>query len=242
MAKLDCHIYGIPATGEWHSHPHAHILLPLTSSMDVELDGRNYHITARDLGFVAPGRYHHCSCEKEILMINIPESMILKSDLEILSSRACLPLTGPMLPVVELIKGEVRGNPDSDSVRYLYYYLYEKLVEAGGIKSLHYIREHFGEDISIADLARLENYNSTYFTDWFRKKTGASPAQYIRQVRIEKAKELLTTTQYRLIDIAVQVGYGTGASFTRAFKELEGESPAAYRRRHRDAKAESPSI
>lgn len=233
MAKLDCHIYGIPDKGEWHAHPHAHILLPLTSSMDVELDGESHHITARDLGFVAPGRYHHCFCANEILMINIPESMIRGSDLEILSSRGSLPLTGPLIPVIDLIKAEVRENPDSDSVRYLYYYLYQKLVETGGIKSLHYIREHFGEEISIAALARLENYNLTYFTDWFKKKTGASPTQYIRQVRMEKAKELLTTTQYRLIDIAVQVGYSSGAAFTRAFKELEGITPAAYRESHR---------
>lgn len=232
MAKLDCHVYGIPDTLEGHIHPYAHILLPLTQELAVVLDGVTYHLTAHHLGFVAPGRLHHCQCGSEIIMINIPESMIKASDLETLSSQVCLPLSGELVPLIQLIKAEVHRNPEGDSVRYLYYYLYDKLVEAGSFKSLRYIREHFSEEISIASLAKMENYNISYFTDWFKKQTGASPSSYVRQLRIEKAKELLATTRYRLIDIAVQVGYNTGASFTRAFKELCGISPVEYRKLH----------
>lgn len=232
MAKLDCHVYGIPDTPQGHAHPYAHILLPLTREMTVELDGTSHHITAQHLGFVAPGRYHHCLCDAEIIMINIPESMIKQSDLESLSSQASLPLTGELIPLIELIKAEVGRNPEGDSVRYLYYYLYDKLVEAGSFASLRYIREHFSEEISVAALARMESYNVSYFTDWFKKQVGSSPSSYIRQLRIEKAKELLDTTQYRLIDIAIQVGYGGAAAFTRAFKELCGISPQEYRKRH----------
>lgn len=229
MSKLDCHIYGIPDTAEGHAHPYAHILLPLSGAMEVELDGQLYRFTPQCLSFVAPGRYHHCMSAEKILMMNIPESMLNAGDLAVLSKQICIPLTGQLEPLVELIRSEVQQNPDSSSLRYLYYYLYDKLVEAGGIRSLRYIREHFSEEISIARLAELENYNPSYFTDWFKKQTGIPPSAYIRQVRIEKAKELLATTGYRLVDIALQVGYATGASFTRAFKEMEGISPAAYR-------------
>ncbi len=230
MAKLDCHVLGIPQTREGHRHDHAHILLPLTHSLVVRLDGEEHIITSSHLGFIAPGRFHHCMSQEQVIIINIPASMIKAKDLEVLESQVCLALTGAFVPLTDLIKGEVQRNPDSDSVRYLFYYLYDKLVEQNGIKSLRYIRENFGEKITVSQLAKLENYNLSYFTDWFKKQTGFSPSQYIRQIRIEKAKELLTNTHYRLVDVAAQVGYDSGASFTRAFKEAEGMAPLDYRR------------
>lgn len=242
MARLDCHIYGVPPSEEGHAHPYAHILLPLEAGLEVTLDGERHLLTPRHLGFIAPGRYHHCVCPTEILMINIPASMILEVDLEALSSRVAIPVTGDLVPLVELIKTEVARGPDSDSIRYLYYYLYEKLVAAGSIKSTRYIREHFSEEISIPHLARMENYNVSYFSDWFRKQTGYSPAAYIRRVRMEKAKQLLVTTQFRLIDIALQVGYQTGASFSRAFKELEGITPDQYRRSSQEEEKKNSPI
>jgi AraC-like DNA-binding protein len=133
------------------------------------------------------------------------------------------------VPLIELITSEITRNPDSDSLRYLYYYLYDKLVEANVPKSQQYIHEHFAEPITIVELAQLENYNVSYYTDWFKRKFGVSPSSYLRNFRIEKAKELLLTTHYRLIEIAMQVGYNSNASFTRAFKEATGMSPIAYR-------------
>ena len=229
MPKLDCHVFGIPQPSATHAHEYAHILLPLTDELIVQIDGIDYHVTSKHIAFVAPKRAHHCMCPSEIIMINIPQSMIKKEELEIPCAQVCLPLTGSMVALSELIKQEVQRNPEGDSVRYLYYYLYDKLVESNGIKSLRYIHEHYSEDISISELARLENYNVSYYTDWFKKQTGSAPSHYIRKLRIDKAKELLTSTRYRLIDIAMQVGYAGNAAFSRAFRACEGVNAAQYR-------------
>lgn len=229
MPNLDCHILESPMDPDGHSHAYAHILLPLSEPLLVKFDQAEVFITPQQLGFVAPNRFHHCLCGSEIVTINIPDAMIKKGDLEILESQPSLSLTGNLIPLIAIIKDEIARNPQGNSVRYLYYYLYDKLVETNGIKSLRYIREHFSEEISVADLARIENYNVSYFTDWFKRQTGWSPSVYLRNVRIEKAKELLASTHYRMLEIAVQVGYNSNAAFTRAFKETEGVSPAAYR-------------
>ena len=55
-------------------------------------------------------------------------------------------------------------------------------------------------------------------------------------VRIEKAKEILATTRYRIIDVAMQVGYSNSSSFTRAFHAMEGITPNQYRRQAMEAK------
>ncbi|WP_294147453.1 AraC family transcriptional regulator [uncultured Clostridium sp.] len=229
MAKLDCNICEIPHTGEGHAHSYAHILLPLRDSLTLQLDGINHSVTNQHLAFVPPDKFHHCFKTDEVIIMNIPAPMIKESDLAMLSQCVCVKVTELLVPLVELIKSEVRQNPESDRLRYLYFYLYEKLIEHHNYKSLVYIHEHFGEKITVAELARLENYNITYFTEWFHKKMGCTPNQYVRNLRIEKAKELLATTQYRIIDIAVQVGYANNASFTKAFKEQENCSPAFYR-------------
>ena len=234
MSKLDCRILAPTVSPHGHTHAHAHILLPLTDALLVCYAEKEYYISSEQLGFVAPNVFHRCFCPAAVVTINIPVDMIKKSDLEILTSRVVLPLQGVLVPLIALIKTEIARDPESDSIRYLYYYLYDKLVETNGIRSLRYICEHFGEPVTLSLLAKMENYNVSYFIDWFKHKTGYSPAHYLRRVRLEKAKELLQTTHYRMIEIALQVGYNSNSSFTRAFKEAEGISPRAYRLRVQD--------
>ncbi|MEG2144780.1 MAG: AraC family transcriptional regulator, partial [Oscillospiraceae bacterium] len=136
---------------------------------------------------------------------------------------------GNMVTLVKLIKAEVTENPHEHSISYLYYFLYDKLVKTNRIKSVKYIKNHFDTNITVSHLAEMENYNPTYFGDWFKKKTGYTPAGYLRCVRIDKAKELLQYSNYLLVEIAVQIGYGSNAAFTRAFKESEGMTPLDYR-------------
>lgn len=54
-------------------------------------------------------------------------------------------------------------------------------------------------------LAKIENYNVTYYCDWFKQQTGLSPSFYLRNTRIQRAKELLVTTNFSVMEIA---GYG----------------------------------
>ena len=56
----------------------------------------------------------------------------------------------------------------------------------------------------------------------------------ISQPMIDKAKEILATTKYRIIDVAMQVGYVNSSSFTRAFREVEGITPNQYRKKAKE--------
>ena len=91
---------------------------------------------------------------------------------------------------------------------------------------------HYAEQIKVSTLAQLENYNTTYYIDWFRAKTGVTPGKYLNQLRIDKAKMLLVNTQYRILDVALQVGYGNSSSFSRVFKSSEGITPQQYRQKN----------
>lgn len=83
----------------------------------------------------------------------------------------------------------------------------------------------------VGNLAEIENYNATYYSDWFKQQTGVSPSMYLRSIRISRAKELLGDTNYTVMDIAVMVGYSSNSTFTRAFHSIVGMTPKEYRDR-----------
>jgi len=64
----------------------------------------------------------------------------------------------------------------------------------------------------------------------FKKATGLSPVQYLQQIRLDKAKELLKTTNLNIAEVADQVGYSDNAYFSALFKRQISLSPGEYRR------------
>jgi len=92
-----------------------------------------------------------------------------------------------------------------------------------------WIQHHLAEPISVADLARQANLSPSHFTRQFRKLFKASPTQYVMQIRVAQARELLTQTPMPLKQIAAAVGCHDRYYFSRMFKKITGQSPAAYR-------------
>lgn len=131
--------------------------------------------------------------------------------------------------LMALIQTELEQDPNSKSVHYLYRYLYSKLMESSSVSSINYISHHYDQPITVQQLADMENYNVTYYNDWFKEQTGFSPNLYLRYVRIDKAKELLVETDFSIMEIAVMVGYSSNSTLTRAFHSLTGMTPKAYR-------------
>ncbi len=230
MSVISSRSFSLPGEIQTHSHPHAHIILPQTQYFYLRFDGRVFNLLPGQIGFVPPGVVHDFGCPGEALTLNIPAEMIKPSDLVALTERCVWEIDERLEPLISLIEREAAGaGRESDSLRYLFYYLYDKLVEQGQSLSLRYIEQNYASDITIRELAALENYNVSYYSEWFRRSFGCLPSEYLRMVRIEKAREILATTRYRVIDVAIQVGYGNASSFTRAFREVEGVTPSRYR-------------
>jgi two-component system response regulator YesN len=69
----------------------------------------------------------------------------------------------------------------------------------------------------------------SYFSAMFKQHTGETFVEYLTRFRVEKAKELLTVTQYKTYDIAARVGYGDPQYFSIIFKRHTGMTPKEYR-------------
>ncbi|MDO4552625.1 MAG: response regulator [Bacillota bacterium] len=94
-----------------------------------------------------------------------------------------------------------------------------------------YIQDHFNEvDLSLNSVARHVNMSACYFSVVFKKETGVTFINYLTQVRIEKARELLRSSKLKSYEISYQVGYNNPTYFSTVFKKLTGVSPVDYKK------------
>ncbi|MBR0387553.1 MAG: helix-turn-helix transcriptional regulator [Clostridia bacterium] len=96
---------------------------------------------------------------------------------------------------------------------------------------VRYMEEHYSDpEISITALADSCELSTARFSLSFKEKTGMSPLDYLTLLRVEHAKELLSSTSMTIRDISMQVGYYDSGSFIRRFKQVTSETPLQYRR------------
>lgn len=94
-----------------------------------------------------------------------------------------------------------------------------------------YIRLHYHEDITLNSLADLVYLNSNYLSNVFAQVTGCTLNRYIKQIRMEKAQELLLNTNMKVSDISQAVGYPNTSYFCKSFQKMFGATPERFRQR-----------
>ena len=98
--------------------------------------------------------------------------------------------------------------------------------------ALTFIDENYQNDISIADIARNTGLDRSYFGKVFKEVMGATPQQFLIGYRMEKACDLLRLTGLSIAEVGAAVGYPNQLHFSRAFKQVKGSSPRAWRHEH----------
>jgi len=129
------------------------------------------------------------------------------------------------------------GSPSADEITESIFAYFEKVAEAcgdGGSKFdvgafKAFIDEHYAEDIHLELLARKYNTSPQYMSRLLKRELGIGFQEYLLDLRIRKAKELLIRSDSKIGDIWEAVGFNNRNTFIRAFKSKEGITPSEYR-------------
>lgn len=97
-----------------------------------------------------------------------------------------------------------------------------------------YIRCNYSRDISLDDVSKAVNISPYYFSKIFKEDTGENFIEYLTGIRMNKAKELLDTSEYSIKEICSMVGYSDPNYFSRSFKKNVGVTPTEFKEGVRD--------
>ena len=106
---------------------------------------------------------------------------------------------------------------------------------------LQFIQENYAEPLSVASIAESAAISESECLRCFRSTIGAAPIQYLKQFRVQKATELLVSTEADIAEIGARCGFEDASYFTKTFRELKGCTPSAYRAQRKTLEAEKGS-
>lgn len=139
-------------------------------------------------------------------------------------------LAPSQIPALTLIEGGTASQVKSHEAQTLW---------RGGLApgALRRVKDHVDsmlfDRIDVSELAKLVDLSECHFSRAFRQSVGVPPHRYILARRIDAAADLIENTERALADIAVSVGFSDQSHFTRTFVRFTGETPRAFRHRHR---------
>ncbi|WP_123041823.1 response regulator transcription factor [Cohnella candidum] len=121
--------------------------------------------------------------------------------------------------MAEKVMGEVRKTRFSGG---------QKLAEAIRL----YVDENYSYELTLSSLAEMFHLNETYLSSLFKQNAGLTFSDYVTNLRLTKAEQLLRENELKLTDIATLVGYSSSSYFSTSFKKHYGVSPKEYRDQH----------
>ncbi|MGD0031298.1 response regulator [Paenibacillus illinoisensis] len=96
-------------------------------------------------------------------------------------------------------------------------------------EAIRFIHESYHKPLDLAMVSNHVSLNYAYFSNLFKKNIGKGFAEYLRDVRLDKARRLLAETDHKIVEVAAMVGYESYKSFTRAFRNVMQIQPTEYR-------------
>ena len=115
-------------------------------------------------------------------------------------------------------------------------YLKKNKTDSTIDKIINYMEENIEKRIRLDDLARISNLEKSYLIRYFKSKTGTTPFNTLSIMRLNRASDLLLTTEMKISEIALAVGYNTTSFFISDYKKRFGITPSVHRKNisHKD--------
>lgn len=248
--KLHVHHKQVQTSYRKHWHNYYEIIYYRNCCGYCILNGQNYAVTNNCLFLLTPKDFHEIHTvdkpDAQSYVLSFSEQLIADS---IFSRITRGPVYIPELP--ELTADMIQHlhalfsreqSVDEDHLYHLFNAVLFDIVQYGCClsgtatdmhpiiqESISKILTNPTEPYTLDALAREFHVNPTYYSHLFHKHTGIAFKQYLTMLRVEYGKRLLEERELPIIDVGCECGFNTPSQFIRAFKQLTGMTPSAYR-------------
>ncbi len=136
-------------------------------------------------------------------------------------------ISAEIINMLIIISREYKKSPICENITILHE-KYRPLVE----NAIEYIDTNYNKPLKLEDVCKISMISKTYFCYLFKMITNRTFVEYLIDVRIQKAVELLKHPQNSITWVGFEVGFNDSTHFSRTFRKVQGMSPRAYRIMH----------
>ena len=197
--------------------------------MRLDLDARAIAQSAAEMDFATPLKV---STSRAMSVVTLDDGLqdALCRLIRLLAEPHLIPLIAPLIQqeiIVRLLNGE-----HGPTLRHL--------VAVGSpsqqiAKVIAWLKQHYTEDAPMDDLATKAHMSPSTFRQHFRAVAGMSPLQYLKQLRLQDARQLMLNEDLDASSAAMRVGYESASQFSREYTRLFGAPPLRDIKRLREA-------
>lgn len=187
--------------------------------MRLELDARVIAQLVADMDFSPPLQ---ATPSRAISVVTMEEGLLdaLIRLIQLLNEPKLIPLVAPLIQQEIIVR--LLNSGHGPSLRHL--------VAAGSpsqqiAKVIAWLKQHYTEDIAMDDLATKAHMSPSTFRQHFRVVTSMSPLQYLKQLRLQDARQLMLNEDIDASSAALRVGYESASQFSREYTRLFGAPP-----------------
>jgi len=99
-------------------------------------------------------------------------------------------------------------------------------------QSIKYLKENYQKDFCLEDVAKAANLSPYHFIRVFKSQTGKTPYEFLMDLKLQKAKEMLLDSTKTITEICSELGFSSPSHFAAVFSKNVGETPKAYRKKY----------
>lgn len=223
-------------------------------SLWIDINGKTLSAAKGDVLFFHPGDTYRAYCKDDccnflvtffsfdsgthtnLLKTNNTAGIYSSPEIETFSDRFCEEYLGSyqtmLSPSLKLYASFFSFFAELSSFWGMQHCFHDTVTELPMLKIhqlLHYMEEHFTENIPVKDYASFMDMSEKYFINFFHTQTGKTPKQYLIDCRMQYALKLLADPENSLSSIASTLHFSDQYAFSKAFKRYYGESPGSLR-------------
>lgn len=221
-----------------HAHDHHQLVLPLAGTLALTVDARAGEVTQQRAAIIPSGSIHGfaATAGNRFLVVDVPER--LAPSLDKLPHFVELDLA--LRHYVHFLHAQtVDGAGAYATQHHMLLLLIQLLQERHGSRrqldrrvyaAQQFLQNHFHRSVSMAEVASAAHLSIRQLNDLFRQQVGATPHQYLTELRMNEAWRLLEQSDLSIQRVAEAVGYASLSAFSDRFRRHFGKPPSHFRR------------